>query len=263
MLSQQVSNNRLNPKTDSLPADSGYSTLLQNVSLAVGLILGGTSALLLVFLIIIATPVLDLPALLSSWQHILPATWYAFLLEQAQLMGFPLQAETSAYWYMSRTAGLLGYFFIWGSTAWGLLLSTKLVKSILPAPLTFSLHELLSWLGLGFAAFHAFILLGDSYIQFSLADIFLPFAGNYKPLLVGLGSVSLYLCFLIIASFYLKKAIGQKMWRMLHYSTFLLYIMILVHSLLLGSDSGLNLIQMMYYGSAGSIIFLLNYRLLS
>jgi hypothetical protein len=138
-----------------------------------------------------------LPPLLGQW-----LTWASqVLVQQTTLMGWPLAAETSAYWYMSRGAGLVGYLLLWGATAWGLVVSTKVGKGWIAAPFATGLHEFLSLSALAFAGFHALALLGDHYIDFGLIDVVYPFAASYRPGWVGLGQVGLYLSAALAFSF--------------------------------------------------------------
>jgi predicted ferric reductase len=185
------------------------------------------------------------------------------LIGEASLMGWPLAGETTAYWYMARAAGLLGYLLLWAATSWGLLVSTKVVKDLIAAPITVSLHEFLSLAALAFAAFHALILLGDRYINFSLIDIVYPFAASYRPGWVGLGQLGFYLSATLVFSFYIRKRIGHQVWRSLHYLTFLAYTMILVHGLTAGTDTGVLPVQAMYVATGLTIAFLIYYRLLT
>lgn len=236
---------------------------LEIISLAVGVTLGAIAAVILIGLILLAGLELKATPYLTNLPSYLPANWQTAMAHQAQIMGFPLQGETSAYWYMSRVSALLGYLFLWGSMFWGLLLSTKIIKSSLSPVLTFGMHQFLSLLGLGFAFFHAVILLGDRYIAFNLSDILIPFNASYEPIWAGIGTISLYLYAVITLSFYLRKHIGQKMWRTLHYLTFITYLMVVAHGLLVGTDSSLNVMRLMYLASAAGILFLSYYRILS
>ena len=228
--------------------DEGLTVLLISVLLSVGIL----SIVLLTMFMIWA----DISLLPDS------QTWPAFLAQQAQIMGFPLAGESSAFWYMSRAAGLLAYAFIWGSMIWGLLLSTKLLKPHVSPLLAFGIHETFSLLGLGFALFHALILLGDSYVDFDLLSIFLPFSASYEPLWTGLGTLSFYAYALIILSFYVRKHIGQKLWRRLHYLNFGIYAMALVHGFQIGSDTQHSLVFYFYVGSTTLLLFLIFYRIL-
>jgi hypothetical protein len=185
------------------------------------------------------------------------------LIDETRLMGWPLNAQTSAYWYMSRSAGLVGYFLLWGATAWGLIVNTKIAKGVIAAPFATGLHQLLSLGALAFAGFHALILLGDHYIDFGLTDVVYPFAASYRPTWVGVGQLGFYLSATLILSFYFRKKIGHKAWRSLHYLTFLAYSMVLVHGLTSGTDANLLPVIAMYVGTGAVIIFLIYYRLLT
>ncbi len=240
-----------------------HNQVLEVLSLTLGVILGSVAAIIMIVLILAANIKIGVLPLVNTLHTILPVSWYANLLHLMQAMGFPLQGETPAYWYMSRASALLGYFFIWASTLWGLLLSTKIVKSMFSSALIFSVHEFLSLLGLGFATFHAFILMGDRYINFTLGDILFPFTASFKPTLVGIGTISLYLYTLIIISYFFRKRIGRKVWRTLHYFTFFTYIFVAIHGVLTGTDSSFTLMRVVYLVSAASILFLVYYRLLT
>jgi len=188
---------------------------------------------------------------------------YERLISEASLMGWPLTADTPAYWYLSRAAGLVGYVLLWAATAWGLVVSTKVAKGLIAAPFSTSLHEFLSLGALAFAGIHALALLGDRYIDFGLVDIVYPFAAGYRPGWVGLGQLGFYLSLALTLSFYLRKRIGPKTWRTLHYLTFLAYVLVVVHSLASGTDAGVLAVQAMYLGTGATIVFLIYYRLLS
>lgn len=242
---------------------SSSERLLELLSLGIGITLGHVTAALLIFLIFVVGSQANLDLTGESLVQWLPVDWQGALTQQAHVMGFPLQGESSAFWYMSRMSALLAYLLLWGSTLWGLMLSTKIVKVFVPPALTFSIHEFLSLLGLGFATFHALILLGDQYINFKLWHILVPFTAPDKPFWVGVGTLSLYLYALISVSFYVRKRLGQRTWRALHYLTFLTYVMALTHGLVIGSESKLDPMRMIYLASAASVLFLVYYRILS
>jgi predicted ferric reductase len=185
------------------------------------------------------------------------------LIQEATLMGWPLAAETPAYWYMSRGAGLIAYLLLWGAAAWGLVVSTKVARGLIAASAVTGLHEFLSLAALAFAGFHALVLLGDSYINFSVIDISYPFAASYQPGRVGLGQMAFYLSAILILSFYARKQIGHKTWRWLHYLTFLTYAIVLAHGFTTGTDSAALPVRVMYIGTGAVIVFLIYYRLLS
>jgi predicted ferric reductase len=191
----------------------------------------------------------------------MPAWLYAYLNNEAQLMGLPLTGHTSAYWYMARAGGIIAYLLMWLSVVWGLLLSTKITARLIPPSLAYGLHEFVSIMAVIFAVLHSVVLLGDKYINFNILHLVVPFTATYEPVWTGMGTVGFYLITAMTTSFYVRKQIGQKVWRKLHYFTFLAFGLVLVHGLMAGTDTPLPIIRLMYLGTGAGVLFLTYYRL--
>jgi predicted ferric reductase len=169
-----------------------------------------------------------------------------------------------AYWYLSRGTAFVALSLLWISMALGLGITNKMARSWPGAPAAFAIHEYVSLLGLAFAAFHALVLMGDHYINFTLLQVIIPFASTgYRPFWVGLGQVGFYTWVIVALSFYVRQHIGHKSWRFIHYASFLMYLIALLHGLISGTDTSLPWAQWYYWISAGSLIFLLAYRLVA
>ncbi len=168
------------------------------------------------------------------------------------------------YWYLSRATAFVSLTVLWLSMALGLGISNKMARLWPGAPAAFAIHEYVSLLGLAFALFHALVLLGDHYINFTVAQIFIPFATvDYRPTWVGIGQIGFYVWLIVALSFYIRSMIGQKTWRVLHYLSFAMYIMGLLHGLFSGTDSPASWAQWYYWISGSSLLFLLVYRILN
>jgi len=170
--------------------------------------------------------------------------------------------DVKAFWYISRGSGFVGLSLIWLSMALGLLVTNKMARFWPGVPASFAIHEYVSLLGLAFIILHAVILMGDQYIHFGLMEIFTPFASTYEPFWVGMGQLSFYGILILSLSFYVRKQIGQKTWRKLHYVSFLTYIIALAHGLASGTDTSLPWAQSYYWYSVGSLLFLVVYRVM-
>jgi hypothetical protein len=239
-------------------------TMLDVLMIALGMVGGGLAALLGLWLWFDyqAGPANSiLTGVSRAVVSMLPVAIQTQLGGQAHLMGLPLAGETSAYWYMARAGGVVAYLLMWGSTVWGLMLSTKVVSKQISPALAYGVHEFTSILTIVFAVLHAVVLLGDKYVNFNLLHLLVPFTAPYEPLWTGLGIITLYLTAAITLSFYLRKHIGQKVWRMLHYLTFVAYLLALTHAIMAGSDSGLIVSVLLYWSTGFSVIFLVYYRL--
>ena len=174
-----------------------------------------------------------------------------------------LAGETTSFWYLSRSAGFVAYLLLWGSVVWGVLLRSKIAKGAARPSILLDVHQFLSGVGLGFGFFHGLILMGDRYLAFPLRAVLLPFGGEYEPLLVAAGQIGLWLSALLIATFYVRKAIGQKVWRLIHFSGFFAFWAVVVHGVALGTDSSLLWVQLLYLFTGGAVLFLTIYRILT
>jgi hypothetical protein len=166
-------------------------------------------------------------------------------------------------WYLSRSMGIIAYLLMSASVMWGLVLSSKIVKEVAPPPAALAVHNAISWAGIGLGALHALALLFDTYYTYSLFDVLMPFIGPYRPGWVGLGTLSLYAMTVVSMSFAWRKWLGQTGWRILHYMSFLFYVLVTVHGLMAGTDSASPAVRLLYVGSVLGTLFLINYRLLA
>lgn len=174
-----------------------------------------------------------------------------------------LAGETTSFWYLSRSSGFVAYLLLWGSVVWGLLLSSKIGQGKLRPPALLDAHQFLSNTALGFAFFHGLVLMGDRYLSFPLQAVLVPFASSYETLLVAAGQLALWLSLLLSVSFLVRKRIGQRAWRSLHYSSFLAFFFVLAHAVWLGSDSSRPAVQLFYLATTGVVLFLTFYRVLT
>lgn len=171
--------------------------------------------------------------------------------------------DPKAYWFLSRATAFVALGMLWISMALGLGITNKLAHIWPGGPTAFALHEYTSVLGLAFVLFHTLFLLGDHYLNISLLQLIVPFSTQaYQPFWVGLGQTGFYLSLIVTLSFYVRKKIGQKLWRGLHYISFLSYLGALVHGLAIGTDTSTIWAQWFYWISSGSLLILFIYRIL-
>jgi predicted ferric reductase len=168
--------------------------------------------------------------------------------------------QPKTWWYLSRASGLVAYALLALSMMLGLLLSTRFAKGWPGAATAFGLHEHASVLGLSFALFHAIVLLGDRHTPFTVAQLVLPFGAAYRPVALGLGQLAFYGAVLLVGSFYVRKRIGQRAWRILHFASFAVFALALGHGLLAGTDRSVMLAGIL---PVAGVVFFACYRVLS
>lgn len=164
------------------------------------------------------------------------------------------------YWYLSRSAGFVGITILWVAMALGLGITNKMARLWPGAPTAFAIHEYVSLLGLAFVIYHGLTLMGDHFVDFSLPRLLLPFSIEWKTQWVGLGQVSFYVWVIAALSFYVRRWIGQKTWRLIHYANFATFIMGWLHGIFTGTDSNIYWVRWYYWILGGSLLILLAYR---
>ena len=167
-------------------------------------------------------------------------------------------------WDLTRVSGIVAYVLMWLSVVFGLIITNRMARLWPGGPAAFDLHQFTSLLGLAFSLFHAVVLLGDSYIKYSLLQIVLPFASlNYQPIWVGLGQIAFYILIPVTLSFYVRRSVGPEFWRLIHFGSFIAFAFITLHSLIAGSDATNPGMLGLYAMTGASVFFLTIYRMLS
>jgi predicted ferric reductase len=195
---------------------------------------------------------------------ILAALEFAVATHPTWLAGLETSLTESVpkvYWYLSRSTALVGLTLLWGSMVLGLAISNKMARAWQGGPTFAALHEYTGLLGLAFGTFHGLILLADPYIHYTLDQVLIPFASvNYRPLWVGLGQIALYLLIPATLTFYLRRWISYRAWRMIHYLNFVVFALVIVHGIMSGTDTAGVWVSGLYWVSALSVIALTVYR---
>lgn len=176
-------------------------------------------------------------------------------------MSSSLLSHAPVAWYVARAAGLVAFGLLTLSVWLGLGMSTRLATRFQKR--LFGWHQTLAWTGLSMLGLHAGALLFDPTLHFGLPSVLVPFASPWRPGAVAAGVVAGWLTLMLAASFRLRRWIGQKGWRRLHYAAFAAFVLALGHALTAGSDlkgvSGPVLAAL----AAGPVVWLAFYRVLA
>jgi DMSO/TMAO reductase YedYZ heme-binding membrane subunit len=68
---------------------------------------------------------------------------------------------------------------------------------------------------------------------------------------------------IVAGSFWMRKRVGYRAWRKLHYLSFLIYVLSFVHGVSAGTDTSAPVVFAMYVASGGVVSWLLALRMLS
>jgi methionine sulfoxide reductase heme-binding subunit len=155
-------------------------------------------------------------------------------------------------WFLARASGLTAYVLLTASVLAGLVLKSRpFGRALRPAAVT-DVHRFLALLGLGAVVLHGTTLVLDSTVQISVAALLLPGLSPYRPLATAAGVLAAELMLVVYASFSLRRRIGTRNWRRLHWATYAIFGLATAHGLLAGSDTSWS--RPVYVAAAGSVI---------
>jgi sulfoxide reductase heme-binding subunit YedZ len=138
-------------------------------------------------------------------------------------------------WLIARAAGLVAFALLTVSVTLGLMVSTKLMKPPWQKKL-FGWHQTLIWTGLAMLALHGGAIILDPVMRFGVTAVVVPGTAPWRPITVAAGIVAGYLMLALAVSFRVRRRIGQRRWRLLHYASFLAFALALGHALHAGTD---------------------------
>jgi DMSO/TMAO reductase YedYZ heme-binding membrane subunit len=165
------------------------------------------------------------------------------------------------WWYVARAGGIVAWTLLVASVVWGLLLSVKVRPAGTTRPWILDLHRFLGGLAVVFVAVHVAGILLDSYVQFSLVDVLVPFASSWHPLWVGWGVVTMYLLLAVEITSLLRRHLPNRIWKRVHYLSFPLMLFATIHFVVTGTDAGNPVAIVAIAGSAFMIGGLVGRRL--
>ena len=154
-------------------------------------------------------------------------------------MTFPLAAagsNSTALWYLSRGTGAASLVLLTATLAMGIAdvgrwSSPRLARFVIDA-----LHGTLSLVAVVLVALHVVTSVVDPFAPLRLTDAVIPFAGSYRPVWVGLGAVSFDLLLALVITSLVRRRIGVRAWRVIHWTAYACWPLALVHTLGTGSD---------------------------
>lgn len=139
-------------------------------------------------------------------------------------------------WYVARSSGIVAWALIVATIVWGLLLATK-VLGRRPAPAwLLSLHRYLGGLTVAFVGVHVGAILLDSYTNFGITDVLVPFTGSWHPWAVAWGIVGMYLLAAIEVTSLLRHRLSKRTWHAVHLLSYFLFATTTIHMLTAGTD---------------------------
>jgi predicted ferric reductase len=140
-------------------------------------------------------------------------------------------------WYTARAAGIVAWLLLAATVLGGLVFSTRLLRGRPTPRWQLDLHRFLATLSVVFTLIHVGALVADDYLRFTVGDILVPLASDWRPGAVALGVVGLWLLVAIQTTSLLMARMPRRAWHGIHLTSYGLFWTATLHGLLAGTDA--------------------------
>jgi sulfoxide reductase heme-binding subunit YedZ len=127
--------------------------------------------------------------------------------------------------WLSSAVAMLGVGLLTLTAIFGNILTAQPLQGIqLTRGQTFKYHRLISILGVVLILLHPVpLVFAQSTTGISVASIFVPFLAERKVTIVAIGVLALYALLVVLISSLYMKYLKRKLWRVLHYGSYLVF----------------------------------------
>jgi sulfoxide reductase heme-binding subunit YedZ len=144
----------------------------------------------------------------------------------------------SALWALGRGTGVVALVMFTVSLVLGIMTrSGRAALGVGRFGLS-ELHRTAALTGTALIVLHVGALFFDPFAQLRLVDFVVPFLGSYRPIWLGLGTLAVDVLLVVTVVSLLRERVGPRVFRAVHWTTYALWPMALVHALGNGSDNG-------------------------
>jgi methionine sulfoxide reductase heme-binding subunit len=141
-----------------------------------------------------------------------------------------------AYWYLARGTGAVALVLLTASVVIGILGSVRFVAARWPRFAIDSVHRDVSLLVIVVLVIHVVTSVLDGFAPITLLDGVIPFNSPYRPLWLGLGTLSFDLLVAIAITSLIRRRLGYRTWRTVHWLAYASWPVAVLHGLGTGSD---------------------------
>lgn len=164
------------------------------------------------------------------------------------------------WWFVTRSSAMVAWLMLTASVIWGVVLSTRAFPGRRRPAWLRDLHSWLGGLTVAFTAVHLGALVADSYVSFSLVDLTVPYASDWKPGAVALGVVAAWLLAAVELTSLAIRRLPRRAWRLVHLTSYAVFLLTSLHAAYAGSDRGALLYQVTAVASIAAVAWSAMYR---
>jgi Ferric reductase like transmembrane component len=143
----------------------------------------------------------------------------------------------SALWYATRGTGAIALVLLTAAVVLGIGEVRAWRPAGAPRFAVATLHRTVSLLAVALLAVHVVTTLLDPFPRIGALNALVPFQTDYRPLWLGLGTVASDLLVALIVTSLVRRRLGYRVWRGVHWLAYASWPVALVHGIGAGSDT--------------------------
>ena len=167
----------------------------------------------------------------------------------------------SPLWYLSRGSGVVSLLLLTTAVLLGVASVRRWSARRLPRFVLAGLHRNVTLLAVVFILVHVLTAVADGYAPIRLVDAFVPFVSRYRPLWLGLGALAFDLVLALVCSSLLRRYLGRRAWRSMHWLAYACWPIALAHGLGAGGDLGAGWMKILTAVCAAAVLAAVAWRL--
>jgi sulfoxide reductase heme-binding subunit YedZ len=138
-------------------------------------------------------------------------------------------------WYTTRGAGAVSLVLLSAVVVFGLLARVRFATRGWPRFLSAAVHGDLALMTLVFLLHHIVTAVVDPFTHLGLAAL-VPFGSYYRTFWLALGTIAFELLIAIVATSLLRRYIGARVWRGIHWLAYVSWPIAVLHGIGTGTD---------------------------
>jgi methionine sulfoxide reductase heme-binding subunit len=164
-------------------------------------------------------------------------------------------------WYLTRGSGVVALLLLTTSMCLGIAGPVRVRIKRLPRFGIAQLHRNITLLAVVFLGLHVATTVADGYTPIGWKDAVMPFLSPYRPVWLGLGALALDLMLALVVTSLLRKRVGTRVWRLVHWLAYACWPLAFVHSLGTGSDTRAGWLEVLAGVSLAAVLLAVGARL--
>jgi sulfoxide reductase heme-binding subunit YedZ len=138
---------------------------------------------------------------------------------------------------VAASVGFVSFFLLWLAVVWGIMLRNGWAQTRVKHATVYSVHMVLSLLGITLGIVHALAQLASPTGTVFLLHVLVPFSHAFDRIGIGVGVVGLEVLFALVLSILIRRRLGYSRWRAVHAFAYMAFMLVVAHVLISGTDT--------------------------